>query len=255
MSRRVVRYVSGGAALFILFFLFAAPADLFAWALGRASNNAVTLHAVTGTVWSGSGELIVSRAHGNSLSLGRGNWSVSPWRIVVGCIGVSADFTGASTVFKAHGAIGLRTATLRDIEVQFSASLVPAVYPPAALAGPSGNVRIAAKEVTLARSDMAGEVTAVWQQAGTTVSNINPLGDYRVIARGEGDAFSIVLTTDRGDLRLSGQGTWSLATRRFEMKGSAMPTAGSKAALDPLLRLFGRDQGDGSRTFIVQLTV
>ena len=255
MTRSAGRYVVGGVVLFVLFFLFAAPAEIFAWALARASNNAITLQAVTGTVWGGSGELVFSRGPANSLSLGRGQWSLSPWRLVIGRIGVSVDFTSARTVFKADGVVGLRTATLRDVEIRFPASLVPTVFPPAALAGPSGDVRIAAKEVTLARSDMAGEVVAVWQQAGTTVSNVNPLGDYRVIATGQGDAFSIALSTDRGDLRLSGQGKWSLATRRFEMKGSAMPTEGSKAALDPLLRLFGRDQGDGSRTFIVQLRV
>lgn len=255
MNRRVGRYVLGGAALYVFFLTITLPAELFAWALARATNKAVTLQAVTGTAWRGRGELLFNRGHANSVSLGRGRWSVSPWQIVIGRVGVSFDFAGPDTVLKAHGVVGFRSATVRDLDVQFPASLVPVVYPPTALAGPSGDVHITAKQLVLARKDMAGDVTAVWRAAGTTVSNVNPLGDYRVVATGQGDAFSIALTTDRGDLGLSGQGKWSSVTRRFEMKGSAMPTEGSKAALDPLLRLFGRDQGDGSRAFIVQLTV
>lgn len=255
MNRRLARYAGLGLALYVLFLIVMAPAGLLAWALARASNDAITLQAVTGTVWSGGGELILSRGQASSLGLGRGRWSVSPWWIVLGRVGVSVDFTSPGTVLKAQGRIGLGGATLRNVEVRFPASLVPTVYPPATLAGPSGDVRIEAKRLVLARRNMAGEVVAVWQGAGTMVSNINPLGDYRMIATGQGDAFSLALTTDRGDLRLSGQGRWSLATRKFEMKGNATPAQESKGALDPLLRLFGRDQGDGSRTFIVQLTV
>lgn len=249
------RYVATGAALYLLFFTLSIPAEVFAWGVARASKNAVMLQAVTGSLWQGSGELVYARGPGSSLNLGRGSWSLNPWWLAIGRVGVSMDFTGQDTLLKVRGALGLRTVTLRDVDVRFPASLVPTVYPPAALAGPSGDVRIAAKKITLARHDMAGEVVAVWRRAGTTVSNVNPLGDYRVIAAGQGEAFSIALTTDRGDLRLGGQGRWSLATRRFEMKGSATPAQGSKGKLDPLLRLFGRDQGDGSRMFIVQLTV
>lgn len=255
MNRRVWRYAAIGLGLYILFLIANAPASLLAWALARASDNTVTLQAVTGTLWRGSGELFYTRPHASSLSLGRGTWSLNPWWIFMARVGLTLDLKNAEVIFKSDGTLGMNGATVRNLDIRFPASLVPTVYPPAALAGPSGEVRITTKEFAFTRNDMDGQVIILWVNAATTVSNVKPLGDYRLQATGNGSSLSFALTTDRGELNLAGQGAWAMDARKLQVSGTATPSPKSAPTLDPLLRLMGGDQGEGRRSFAIDVSL
>ena len=255
MNRRTARYAGIGLALFFLFLIVAAPASLLAWAVARASNNAILLQAVSGTVWSGSGELLFTRPNGGSLNLGRGSWSVNPLWLVTGRVGIALDFKNAETLLRANARVGINGGTVKDVDVRFSASLVPAVYPAASLAGPSGEIRITAKEFEVAKGALRGQISALWTNAATAVSDVRPLGDYRLVATGEGKALALGLTTLRGEMKLVGQGTWTADAQRLQFTGTATPSENSALTLGPLLRLMGRDQGGGKRVFVVNLSL
>lgn len=255
MSRRAWRYAGLGLALYVVFLAATAPASLMAWALARATNNALVLQATSGTLWNGNGELSYARPHAAGINFGRGEWQLNPLWVVLGSIGVNLDFKHPDVMLKAQGRLGFRKVNVRDVDIRLRAALVPVLFAPATIAGPSGDIRITAREFSVSREGSRGQAVALWTAAGTTVSSVNPLGDYRVVASGRRKTVSLALTTDGGELVISGQGSWSMQTRRLQIRGTATPTANSKTALNPLLRLLGRDQGDSSRAFIVDISL
>lgn len=255
MNRRVWRYAAVGLGLYVSFLIVTAPAEVLALALTRATNDSLSLRVESGTLWRGKGALFYRGTHGSAVYLGAGNWSINPLWLLAGRVGVRMNFNEDHIALRGQALIGLRRVVFRDIDIRFPANLVPAVYAASALAGPSGEVRIGASEFILTKQSVSGEVTALWRGAASTAANINPLGNYRVVARGQGAQLALTLSTDGGELNLSGQGSWSLETRRLKLNGSARPTPASEALLDPLLRLMGRDQGDGARTFLLDVSV
>ena len=255
MTRGTWRYAAAGLAFYVLFLVATAPAELLALAITRATNDSVRLQAEGGTFWRGQGRLFYSGTQGSAVYLGAGDWSINPLWLLTGRVGVTVDFGEHRIALKGTALIGFRRAILRDIDVRFPASLVPAFYAPSARAGPGGEIRIGAREFVLAKQSVSGEATVLWRDAASNAANVNPLGSYRVVAKGQGKQLGLTLGTDSGELKLSGQGSWSLETRRLKLNGSARPTPASKASLDPLLRLMGRDQGDGARTFVLDVSV
>ena len=80
----------------------------------------------------------------------------------------------------------------------------------------------------------------------TSLSEVRPIGDYRIDLRTDGGTTNATVTTLGGPLRIRGQGTLS-GTANVICRGEARAEAAQAAALEPLLDRMGTRRPDGAR--------
>jgi general secretion pathway protein N len=123
---------------------------------------------------------------------------------------------------------------------------VARLYTPLSLVTPQGKVRITTEGLALSPDKMDGTATLEWLNASSSLSSVQPLGDYRLEITGAEKNASLKLTTLRGDLEFTGQGSWQLQTGQVQINGSALPRARA-SELGSFLNMLGADQGGGRR--------
>jgi general secretion pathway protein N len=213
------------------------PAAWLARAAAAASGERLLLADARGTLWSGS----AVRLH----------WTVGLDGLALAVTLRQDCCTGRALVLRVDGGLGrLRVA----LPPPADADAALGQWPMQALAGlgtpwntlaPRGTMTLAspgfAAESVQGRWRFSGRLEVALRGAGSRLTTLPVLGDYRlsVQSRDDGGA-TLALTTDQGALQLSGQGEWA-PRLRFRGQASAVPEA--EAALANLLNIIGRRQG------------
>ena len=230
------------------------PAAWLAWGVARVSDNRVLLDAPRGSVWQGQATLILQGQHIPPRSLGGFSWRINPFWLVTGRLPVFLRGTDPQRRLQADIDLHLEKVFLRDVDVQFPADVIPALYPPALFFNLGGELRLTTSALELKRGAVTGQAELYWQAATTSLVKVNPLGDYRLYLSSEGARATLKLETPRGALLLVGDGQWDMTSGQLDFNGIARPL-GRAADLEPLLRAFGRDQGGGQRSFAASTRV
>lgn len=222
--------------------------------MARVTANQVVLDASQGSVWQGQATLILQGRHVPPRSLGGFGWRINPLWLVTGRLPIAVRGTDPGRRLQADIELSLDTLVLRDVDVQLPADVIPALYPPALFFNFGGELRLTTPALELKRGAVTGSAELYWQAATTGLSKVNPLGDYRLYLNGEAARATFKLETPRGALLIVGDGQWDLASGRLDFNGIARPL-GHAAELEPLLQLFGRNQGGGQRSFVASTRV
>lgn len=242
----VLLYSVTGFIFALLLLAATAPAAWLAWGVARVTDNRVLLDAPSGSVWQGQATLFLQGVHTPAHSLGDVSWRINPFSLVAGRLPVSLRGSDPERRFQADVELYLDKVMLRDVNVQFPASAIPAVYAPALFLNLGGELRLVTPVLELHRRAIIGQAELYWQSATTSLAKVKPLGDYRLYLNGEGARVTLKLETARGALLLVGDGQWDLASGHLNFNGLAR-ALGHATELEPLLRAFGRDQGGGQR--------
>jgi general secretion pathway protein N len=141
---------------------------------------------------------------------------------------------------------------LKDTEAELPAPFVAQLYSPLSLISPQGKVRISAEDLTLSPDKVDGVAALEWMNAGSSLSSVQPLGDYRLEITGTEKNVNLKLATLRGDLEFTGQGQWQPQTGQVQINGSALPRARA-GELESLLNMIGPDQGSGKRALNINM--
>lgn len=226
-----------------------APARWLASALAAASQGVVQLAEPRGTVWAGSGRLVLTGGAGSQggLSLlGRIHWTLRP-----GIPALSADIRADCCT--ASQPIGLRL-TPRWGGAQLAVGDGQSTWPAGALAGlgtpwntiqAEGELELSTQGLSVewlaGRIAAQGSAQVTARGLSSRLTTLKPMGSYRMTLTG-GATPQLDLSTLDGALRLSGQGRWVGARLRFNGEAQAAP--GMEAALANLLNIIGRRSGD-----------
>ncbi len=246
MRRRGLMFGLLGLALYLVFLVAMAPAAWVSWAVVRASHGVVNIDRPAGTLWQGHGHLVIHLASSAPQSLGLVSWEIRPLWIFAGQLRARTGLQGPGTDVRADLGVGYRRYFLADVAATFPAQILGSLYSPAALLGPAGAFHIAARRLDLAGSNLTGNATVEWRQAASSLSSVRPLGDYRLYLQGHGRNVALRVQTLDGSLGINGSGTWEPASGQIRFGGTAKPAA-NQAALEPVLRMFGPDRGNGMR--------
>jgi general secretion pathway protein N len=246
MKKRWLLYSVTGFIFALVLLAASAPAVWLAWGVARATDNRVKLDAPRGSVWQGQATLVLQSQHTPAQSLGEISWDINPFWLVTGHLPVSLRAIDPQRRLQADIDLHLDKINLRDVDVQFPASVIPVAYAPALFFNLGGELRLVTHALELQRAVVTGQAELLWQGASTSLSKVKPLGDYRLYLNGEGARAALKLETPRGALLMVGDGQWDLTSGRLDFNGIARPL-GHAAELEPLLRAFGRDQGGGQR--------
>lgn len=246
--------LAGGIVGGLLALLLFAPASWMAGLVADASEGHLLLTDARGSIWSGSGVLVLTGGAGSrdaTVLPGRIDWTLG--------------FKGLSPTLRARQDCCINGELQMLVQPGFNrlAISLPSKQPgewlarfPAAWLGGlgtpwntmqlNGNVRLSAQDFKLER------VQGRWLQSGrldldlinlsSRISTLAPLGSYRFSLTSDQPGTSrLQLSTLDGALLLNGQGTLGGGKARFLGEATAAP--GREAALNNLLNIIGRRQG------------
>lgn len=248
MKKRVALYAVFGLVFYLLFLIIEMPASWLAWGLNYYSHNTIRLDPLSGSLWHGKGQLVIYYPQTVPHDFGQTEWSINPFWLLTGRVQLTLQTNTPDKQIKTTLGIAKGSLSIKDTDAAFPATFVSQLYPPAALIGPQGQVRLRTSELVFGQQNLEGGATLEWQGAGSSLSNVQPLGDYRLEIVGAGKTVNLKLITLRGDLELAGQGQWQLANGQLQFSGSAFPQKHAEE-LQPLMQLLGADMGPGRRPF------
>jgi general secretion pathway protein N len=242
-----------GVIAYAIFLVAGVPASFIAARVTELSGDRVNVFDAEGTVWHGSARARVIAA-GGPLFIDSVEWRFLPARMAAGrlAFGLRASAPG----FEAQAEVGrsLSEWEARDASVRTQGAFVAALSAMAANLRPGGVMTAAVAALRWTDSTVNGSGTFEWRDAAVALSQVQPLGTYRVEATGEGSVVRFSVSTIEGALRLSGRGDFTLPSR-LSFSGETRAEGPQAALLDPLLDLVGPRRPDGTRPLELRMTV
>ncbi|HEY8880165.1 MAG TPA: type II secretion system protein N [Roseateles sp.] len=250
------RWAVTGAVVGVLAALVVfAPASWLARALASASNDHLLIVDTRGSVWNGSGTLVLTGGAGSrdaSALPGRLHWRMGVKGFGLQLAARQDCCINGDLLLGIKPGLG-RMAVSVDTKADWLARLPAGVL--AGLGTPwntlqlGGSLRLSARDLKLesvqGRWRQFGELQLDLLNMSSRVSTVAPLGSYRftVTADPANPGLSLLrLTTLEGALQLSGAGTLNSGGKsRFNGEAGAAP--GREEALNNLLNIIGRRQG------------
>jgi len=205
----------------------------------------VVLSNVDGTVWHGAARADVTASGADAQVDLR--WRFIPASLVSGRIAFAIEASG--TGLEAHGTVARSFGgyEARGVELRADAARLSAVSPLLATWRPQGALTLSAPALAFDEGRARGSARAEWKNASLALTDVRPLGDYRIEASAEGGPAAFTVTTLDGALRIAGHGTFA-PPDALAFSGEARAVGNAAAALEPLLNLLGPRRADGART-------
>ena len=263
--RRTRRWAVAGAVLGGAVSLLAfAPASWLAGGLASASRGHVLLADTQGSIWSGSGVLVLTGG-ADSRDAARLPDRLE-WRLRPSWDGFHIEARQPCCIrdtlnLALHPGLGRFTLVLADTSAagapdaawlaRWPAGLLSGLGTPWNTLQPAGSLRLASQgfavEWAQGRWRQRGSLQLELLDLSSRVSTVAPLGSYRLTlaaAPGQEGVSALQLQTLGGALQLSGQGSLSAGRARFSGEAQAAPD--QQAGLDNLLNIIGRRHGSRS---------
>ena len=239
----------------ILALVFFAPAQWLAQGLDKLSAGQVQLLATRGTVWNGSGQLVLTggaQSHDALALPTRINWQIRlGWKKLRVQLETPCC-TAQPLEFELEPGWGSATLRLHDQQSEWPAALLSGLGTPWNTLLPQGKLQLNTQNLvfslTKGRFQIEGQARLDMLDMSSTLAQIKPVGSYRLTLRG-GPSPSVQLETlPASKLLLSGTGNWVGSRLHFQGEASTDPQYAD--ALSNLLNVVGRREGARS---IIQL--
>jgi general secretion pathway protein N len=216
-----------------------APASLMGYALERATGGMLSLAQTEGSLWHGSGvALLKTKAHYQTL--GNYRWQLKPFNAALQVqAGEAAPMTVRYVPFS--GQLDIDT-----LHLTLPASILELAAPQLGPYQFQGSLDARCDHLTLNAGGMNGQITVDWLRAASGLSEIRPLGDYRILLQGKGATVDAELSTIAGKLQLAGKGSFGTTSGMQNFSGTAQAERGTaEADLNELLHHIGPEVSPG----------
>ena len=236
LRRVLLALVFGG--VFLIGLLVFAPASLMGYALERVSGGTLTLAQTSGSVWQGSGVALL-RQKTHYQTLGSYSWTI---QILSASLQVQEGEGAPMTVryIPFAGRINID-----KLHITLPASMISIGAPQLGPYQLQGTLEASSDHLALDAGGMNGQITVDWLRAASALSEIRPLGDYRILLQGNGRSLDAQLSTLSGKLQLNGKGGFDAASG-MRFTGTAQAAAGAaEAELNELLHHIGPEISPG----------
>ena len=244
ISRRGPAYFLAGLFSLLLFLILTLPAY---WAdrwLQRAAQGSVRIQEPAGTLWNGSGTLVVQNL-GQELMRAKIAWAVQPWWLFTGKLGAAVTARDSSTPLTASIRLGYRYLSLHAVDATVPAGAAAAFHPAVGLLAPSGRLQITSEQATLTPAGLEGGLQLTWLGAGARISGLSELGDYRLVVTGQGASADLRVETLRGDVGVRAQGSWQTQGEGLVQLSGTVAPGSREQALRPLLAMMNAQNNNG----------
>lgn len=237
-----------GLGIYLLDLMVTAPATWADAMLQNVSGGRLQLADARGSLWSGSGQLLILDAAGRIGVARPLAWRWRPAALLRARLVCDVDFGAESRSFPVT--LSWSRIELAHADITLPAVTLGYVAPKLASLELSGEVHLQVQDLAIGRHNVRGDATLQWIDAGSALSPVSPLGDYQLRLAGAGDGGRVTLTTLKGPLQLRGQGSWAAGSAPTFAVNAIVPPE-YRQRLEPFLRLIAVKQVDGS--FAMQL--
>jgi general secretion pathway protein N len=239
--------VGGALAGLVLAVVFFAPARWLAASVSRATDGQVQVVDTRGSVWNGSGQLLLTGGAGSTDAAalpGRLSWALRP-RWNGAAVQLRADCcTTAPIAVRARWRWAGMELDVADGVSEWPAGITAGLGTPWNTLQVDGDLRVSTQGLSVewneGRPAIAGRAELVALRVASRLSTLRPMGSYRITLQG-GTPATLRLETLEGSLQLSGSGQWVGSRLRFRGEATAAPDR--EAALANLLNIIGRRSG------------
>jgi len=240
-----------GLISFCLGLCLYAPAIMMGIIINQISNGRLALANTEGSFWLGNGYLLMNSDNQlvnmnqpiETVDLGRVSWDTQVMQLLVGKFVVSLTWN-QSTPFWIT--VDSSRVHIEHAAFNLPANIVSMLMPTLKPAQLGGQLKVRCDNFSLTQQETLGQLNVDWNQASSSLSNINPLGNYHVILNGNGAGLYVQLNTvSNGPLLLSGKGSWD-PSAGLHFEGIAEAIAKDKQQLQALLRVMGNETIAGS---------
>ena len=231
-----------------------APAAWLGAGLKLASQGRVVLNQPSGTVWDGSGQLVLSGGSGSRDATtlpGRIHWRLKPTASLDLQALIDADCcTVQSLQILMSPRLGGASAVVQPSQSTWPATLLTGLGAPFNTIDLQATLKLNTQVLTIEwlnkQLKLEGKASLDVIDASTRLSTLRPVGSYRLSFQGsQGAALpSLNLETLSGSLLLTGSG--QMTGNRWRFNGEASAAPGFEAALNNFLDILGRRVGPRS---------
>jgi general secretion pathway protein N len=217
-----------------------APAAWIVPQFSKATAGHVNLVDPAGSLWRGSATLMLaagSDGGGATLLPGRIEWTTAFWPLFTGRVHMTMRETDAMPDAVVVDATA-RGATLTAGQIAVPATLLSGLGAPFNTLNFDGSVQLSWTEFRVLGPNAYGQLIVSLDDMASSVSRVKPLGSYRVALQAQGADANIDLSTSKGALILTGNGTVSKQSTSFQ--GTAKASPDQRENLAGLLNLLGR---------------
>ena len=234
----------------LLAMVLLAPAGWLAAALNQATSGHIQLVETVGTVWTGSGKLVLTGGSGSrdrAALPGRVNWKLRPNGFALGLELNAGCCTQQPLQARAQPRWGGVSVEIGDSASEWPASLLAGLGAPWNTLQADGSLKLITQGLSFEwfnqQSTVSGRADLTAIALTSSLTALKPMGSYQLLFLG-GNTIKVSLVTLEGRLKLSGNGRWVGSRLSFEGIASAAP--GYEAALANLLNIIGRRNGPNS---------
>lgn len=241
-------WAAGGLVLgLLLSIVLFAPARWLAGWVSQATDGQVQLADTRGTVWGGSGRLVLTGGKGSTAAAalpGRLQWELGPrWNGAAARLYTDCCMTQA-VVVRARLRPGGIDVGVGDSQSRWPAAVSTGLGTPWNTLQLDGELQLSTRglsvEWTEGRPVVTGRAELLALRVASRLSTLRPMGSYRITLQG-GAPTTLQVETLEGSLQLTGTGQWVGPRLRFRGEASAAPER--ESALSNLLNIIGRRSG------------
>jgi general secretion pathway protein N len=239
--------------------LWAAPASWLDGIIRQASEGRLRMTDTQGGLWNGSGRLVLANIDsteagrdqtGNDSLIsgvqipGRCNWQLNPWPLFLAQLDIRLKLEHMKETVSIKGNRQKLVGSAGSFDLP--QIRMDRLGSPWNTIQPSGALSVRWEQFQVDQGKFIGKAAVTVAQAASALSNVRPLGSYRIDIDSNGQKAQISISTLNGPLQLDGQGDWTLRSG-LKFLAYAQATA-EQLKLQPLLSLLGKRDGD--RTII-----
>lgn len=244
-------YALAGIGLYVASLIATAPASMMAWMLPRLTHGRIFLVQPEGGLWHGQArDMMVKMADGGLMSMGSVNWEILFLPLLKLELAAKLELSDGQNNSSGIIAAGFSKLRLREMRATLPASLLAEFMPAWQTWRPNGALKFSTDEFTLSQQGVSGAAELEWRNASLSLSQVYPLGDYRVSIQGNQNNAQISVATISGVLHLVGKGEW-LRSDALSFRGTALGEPSKKAELRDLLQLLGSEQSNAVYQIVI----
>lgn len=238
-------YALAGIGVFVACLIATAPASVTEWMLPRLTNHRILLVQPEGGLWHGKARnLKVKTADGGFRSTGSVNWEILLLPLLKLELAAKVEMADGQNNSSGIIAAGFGKLRLSQMRATLPVSLLSEFMPTWQTWKPNGALKLSTDEFTISQHGVRGAAELEWRNASLGLSQVNPLGEYRVNIQSDQKIAQISVTTISGVLHLVGKGEWSQSDG-LSFLGTALGEPSKKVELREFLRLLGSEQSNG----------
>ncbi len=226
--------IGGTLAAYAVALVVTAPASLLDAGFNGASNGRLRLAAARGTLWSGEGRLEARDPAQWDVVSQPFAWRMQPVALLRARLGFEIELLRTANRFPL--VVSWSAIELTNAHIDLPASVLGLVQPKLAPLKLTGELFFRVARLSIARGGIHGSATVLWRDAGSQLSPVSPLGEYRLRIGVYETSARASLNTARGPLTLEGAGSWRIGEPPT-FRGTAVILPEHEPQLAPLLRL------------------